>query len=116
MLLDALAARVIVPERVIPEPGDVIETAGSTDPPDPPVAGLLMELVTPAQAALRMANGRTRSHSLRVIVSVNRFGTLPGIMTKGLDLAGAFVLTAEQEICSLTFLLPRSKRRESGCD
>jgi hypothetical protein len=115
MLLDALAARVIAPETVAPEVGDVIETAGSTDP-DPPVAGLLMELVTPAQAALRMANGRTRSHSLRVIVSVNRFGTLPGIMTKGLDLAGVFVLTAEQEICSLTFLLPRSQRRESGCD
>jgi hypothetical protein len=112
MLLDALAARVIAPETVAPEVGDVIETAGSTDP----VAGLLMELVTPAQAALRMANGRTRSHSLRVIVSVNRFGTLPGIMTKGLDLAGVFVLTAEQDICSLTFLLPRSQRRESGCD
>jgi hypothetical protein len=91
MLLDALAARVIVPERVIPAPGDVIETTGSTDPP---VAGLLTELVSPAQAALRMANGRTRSHSLRVIVSVNRFGTLPGIITKGLGLAGVCVLTA----------------------
>jgi len=52
---------VIVPETVAPEAGEVIETVGGVDPT---LAGLLVELMSPAQPALSMANGTTSSHIL----------------------------------------------------
>ena len=56
---------VMVPETVAAGAGEVIETVGGVVSP---VAGLLVELMSPAQAALSMANGRTSSHSLWAIV------------------------------------------------
>jgi hypothetical protein len=61
MLSDALAETVIVPETVAPEAGEVIETVRGVAPP---ADGLLVELMSPAQPVLSMANGTTSSHSL----------------------------------------------------
>jgi hypothetical protein len=68
-LSEAVAVTAMVPETLAPEAGEAIETVGGVVSP---VAGLLGEPMSPAQAALSMANGRTSSHSLRVIVFVSR--------------------------------------------
>ena len=56
---------VMVPETVAAGAGEVIETVGGVVFT---AAGLLLELMSPAQAAVSMANGRTSSHSLWAIV------------------------------------------------
>jgi hypothetical protein len=55
----------MVPETVAAGVGEVIETVGGVVST---VAGLLVEPMSPAQAVVSMAKGRTSSHSLWAIV------------------------------------------------
>jgi ribosomal protein S16 len=73
-LSDALAETVIVPDTVAPDGGEVIETVGDVDPT---VAGLLLELMSPAQPEWRMASGTTSSQTNWAIVLASGVTNLP---------------------------------------